>query len=116
MRLGRIDQKVIRVQISSLVPKMNKDNIIKKIEIEIAGVNINVTPTQARALLDALSELLNIQLGVKIVEVERWRHNPIPYQPFWYYANTLIKSKSLEDDGKWQINYTTSNNTASLKI
>ncbi len=87
------------------------DNIIKTIEIEIAGVTVKVTPIEAKSLLDALSELLNIQPKVKIVEVEKWQPY-IPYQPYWMYPSTTITNPTKD----WTINYQMSDNTASLKV
>jgi hypothetical protein len=43
------------------------ENIIKTIEIEIAGVTVKVTPEQAKQLHSALGELLNLKTE-KVVE------------------------------------------------
>ncbi len=90
------------------------ENIIKTIEIEIGGVMVKVTPTEAKSLLDALSELLNVQPKVKIVEVEKWQPcQPYqPNQPYWTYPVTTIVSPN----DKWTINYSLVNSTASLKV
>lgn len=88
---------------------MNKENIIKKIEIQIGGTNVSVTPEEARNLLDALSELLNAEPKVKIIEIEKYRNNLIPNSPYWYYSSSSI-------DNKWKIDYSSSNNTVSLVV
>ncbi len=92
---------------------MNKESIIKKIEIEIAGVNVKVTPKEARALLDALSELLNVQPKVKIIEIEKLRDRWLPYQPYWYEGTRTINSPNSD---KWSISYSSNENMASVKI
>ncbi len=53
---------------------MSKE-IVKSIELNIADVTVKVTPKQAKALFDALSELLGDS-----------KTTPVPvYQPYWYW-------------------------------
>lgn len=76
--------------------------IIKKITINLAGTEVEVTPKQARELHDALQELLGIKAKETIVKYEWYPHywytpaysgtmtttaNPNPI-PFWYSSTS----------------------------
>jgi len=74
-------------------------NIIKKIELDLDGQSISLTPEQARKLKEALNELF----GKIIRESEPWPVTPWPIDPYPWYPSS-----------PWIIY--TSGNTATLKL
>ena len=66
---------------------MSKEkNIIKTITIDIAGTEVEVTPSQARALHDALTELLGLPKSEAVIRYE--------YVPYWRWSPTYVWNTS----------------------
>lgn len=106
---------------------MSKENIIKTIKIEIAGVEVEVTPLQAKNLHEALAGLLGLD---KPPVTEKHVHHYDRYwyptwQPTWYLSGTgtITRSPSttvttasvLRLDG-CDVTYNTSTSTANLSV
>lgn len=102
---------------------MSKENIIKKITIDIADTEIEVTPKQALALYEALGELLN-QPKEKVIEKHVYER---PWYPRWQWAPgiTLYGAQPLTigsgaytvpDADKYRITYTANSNTVALSV
>lgn len=97
-----------------------KKEIITSIEIEIGGVKVKVSPTEANALFDALGELLNRPVKQETIkEIIREPYavyprtyispNYVPYtNPVWCTDGTLTATS----------NYTISsvNSSANIKV
>lgn len=63
---------------------MKNDNIIKKITINVAGTDIDVTPLQAKNLYDALADLLKIDRPPTIIEWYAYHDNNC--HPDWRWS------------------------------
>ena len=66
---------------------MNK--AIKKIELDLGGKTVSLTPQQAKNLKDALDDLFGKEI-IKVIEKEYIRDlypipYPAPYRPCWEY-------------------------------
>lgn len=94
---------------------MKNENIIKKITISIAGVDIDVTPEQANNLYDALGSLLGLDKSpVVIKEYVPYQPYTWPYsQPFWYSSGT---AGIPTDPHKYTINYNTTTGDVKLNV
>jgi hypothetical protein len=71
------------------------ENIIKKIELDIDGVNIVLTPEQAKKLHAALGELMGAQETVK--HVHHYEHRPYVNSWVWPYGSTTVYAGGLNN-------------------
>jgi hypothetical protein len=94
---------------------MSKDNIIKKITIEIGEVDAELTPKQAKALHEALGELLGLNRPVQQVIERHYDHPRWPWKPYIYYGTTTFSGTSGFPD-KYKVTYSDKSGVASLKI
>lgn len=92
------------------------DNIIKKIELEIDGVGIVLTPEQAKKLHKALGELMGIKAAPIVVKEKEYVpvYDP-PYRPrpWTIWSGTTDKTYTVSGVG---MTYTSHNGTAKLSV
>jgi hypothetical protein len=61
------------------------ENVIKKIELDIDGVGITLTPQQAKKLQGALNELLGVEKEKEYIPQPYFvRPSVWPFRPYWY--------------------------------
>lgn len=96
---------------------MKNENIIKKIIIEIAGVEVEVSPDQAINLHKALGELLGLNKEPTVIK------EYIPYQPYvWpypqplWYSNPTWHGTSSADLGDVEYTFQYCNTTGDVKL
>lgn len=91
------------------------NGIIKTIKIEIAGVEVEITPQQAKDLHQALGDLL----GVKAEFGKEYVYTPY-WNPAWPYKNTWLKvtpAGTFETgDNKWTAHYDINTCSVDLSI
>lgn len=93
-----------------------KNQIIKKITIEIGGTEVDVTPEQARDLHEALGKLLNVAAPTQIIEKHHYDHRP--RQIYWPYVGPTWTSGGAmapTPADKWTITCKSTGN-ASLQV
>lgn len=94
---------------------MQKNNIIKKITIEIGDVEVSVTPEDAKKLHSALGELLGENKPIQISPVIIEKHIT-PYRPYWQWNTDKVwLGDGQPSSGTWTA-FDTSTNTATLKV
>ena len=95
-----------------------KDKMIKKITIEIAGIEIEVTPQQAKDLHAALQELLGLNKPTQIVEKEVIRDRWHPYWPYYYKTMTWPETGTAANPypNKWTVTYHSTDSTAKVLV
>jgi hypothetical protein len=94
-----------------------KDRIIKTITIEIAGVEVEVTPQQAKDLHRALSELLGLDKPQQIIEKEVIRDHY--HNPYWPYITKTWPSSGTAGNpniDRFRVTYSSENANARLAI
>lgn len=80
------------------------DKIIKKITINIAGTDVEVTPQQAKNLHEALGDLLGLNKPAYNVAPIVIRDRPIwPYPTITWTSNGTSGHSPYID--RWQVNY-----------
>ncbi len=88
------------------------NQIIKTIKIEIAGVEVEVTPEQARNLQSALIDLLGMR-PAEIVEKLVW----YPYWTYPTYTYTVQNLPgSINTGERYAVNYLAENEQAKVSI
>lgn len=95
---------------------MKNDNIIKKITINIGDTEAEVTPEQAKALFDALGQLLGESKPIQVTE--RHVHHDYPYRwPYWTWTGQTLTGGTLSPHyDKWTVTYNAQSNTALLSV
>ncbi|MDQ3920420.1 MAG: hypothetical protein M3348_18305 [Acidobacteriota bacterium] len=93
------------------------DKIIKRIELDIEGVGINLTPEQARKLHAALAELLGVKPEKEVVRVIERTY---PYWP-WYQPSITISAGhndkfGFSGTGNVTANYVAESGTAKVTL
>lgn len=90
-------------------------DIIKKITIAIGEVDAELTPKQAKALHEALGDLLGLNKPVQLTPVVV-RDNWHPYWPYGrhIWCGTMTGTTPAPD--KWTVNYSANSGVASLKM
>lgn len=86
-------------------------NIIKKITINIGGVDVSVTPEEAKNLHEALGNLLGLDKSPIIIkEKEYVPYQPYiwPYKPYWY--------ASSKSSGGYTIQYSQTSGDVKLNV
>lgn len=94
---------------------MKDEKIIKKITIDIAGNEVEVTPKQAKALHEALSDLLGLNKAVTYTPPLVIRERPYwPYPTItWSTGGGSIGSR---DANKWDVFCKYDTNTQSVNL
>lgn len=86
-------------------------NIIKKITINIGGIDVNVTPEEAKNLHEALGNLLGLDKSPIIIKEKEY----IPYQPYtWPY--TPYWYSSSKSSGGYTIQYSQTTGDVKLNV
>jgi hypothetical protein len=95
-----------------------KDKIIKTITIQIAGVEVEVTPQQAKDLHGALGDLLGLDKPKQIIERETVRDRRYPYWPYITKTYTYGSAGGTVQPNfdKYVVTYNTDNANARLTI
>lgn len=93
---------------------MKNEKIIKKICIEIGGVEVEVTPEQARQLHDALGSLLGLDKPAPVVYSPPVIIRERPWYPTWTYSGTQPIWPNGTSGGS--VSYSATNSTARLKL
>ena len=96
---------------------MKNENIIKKITINIAGVDVDVTPEQAKNLHEALGDLLGLnKTPVVVKEYIPYQPYVWPYpQPFWYSNPTWYGTSGI-NSGEYIVQYSHTSGEVILNV
>lgn len=84
---------------------MSEKAEIKKIVLDLGGVEVSLTPDQAKKLHDALDEIYGIKNNIP--------YNPIiieRYRPYWHYGDYTWYGSGI------QMSYTANDCTAKLSL
>lgn len=94
-------------------------NIIKKIELDIDGVGITLTPEQAKKLHGALADLLGVKAEKEYVPLPQpypvpslpyTPYRPYRWEPLWVYSGTVTKLNNVT------VSYCANSSTAKLSV
>lgn len=97
---------------------MKSEKIIKKITIDIAGTEVEVTPQQAKNLHEALSELLGLDKPEAVKHIHHYDRWYWPYTSPYYYSNSSsgMKLTSGASSGNFNMSFTATNGTAKINV
>ena len=96
---------------------MKEKQIIKTITIEIAGVEVEVTPQQAKDLHGALGDLLGLNKPQQVIEKQVIRDN---FHPYWPYRQLIwfdgLNGTGSPNSDRLRVTYSDATNNARLSI